>query len=133
MRFGPNPNPFSGLFTGPYAPFAWRWEAKAWKAQQKAAWREECAQMRAAWRAEQAQMKHAWRAENARMRAQWATECRRNPVAPLWSLLWTLFWIGFAVWMFTGGSEARHVVTELAITLGTTVRDFVVGLFGLMQ
>lgn len=133
MKSGPYPNPFSTLFNSSFGPLSWRWQAKSWRAQQKAAWREECAQMRAAWQAEQAQLKHSWRTENARMRAQWAAECRRNPVAPFWSLLWTLFWIGFAVWMFTGGSEARHVVTDLALALGNTVRELVVGLFGLMQ
>ncbi|MBN9659732.1 MAG: hypothetical protein J0H49_16225 [Acidobacteria bacterium] len=133
MRFGPNPNPFSTLFHSSYGPFPWRWQARAWNASQKAAWREETAQMRAAWRAEQAQMKHAWRAESATMRAQWAAECRRNSIAPLWSLVWTLFWIGFAVWMLTGGSEARHVLTEAVLALGTTVRDMAVSLFGLMQ
>ncbi len=133
MRFGPNPNPFSQMFNASFSPLDWRWQAKAWKAGQRAAWRAECAQMKAAWKSERDQMKHAWRAENARMRDQWATECRRNPVAPFWSLLWTLFWIGFAVWMFTGGSEARHILTDLVLSLGSTLRDFVASLFGLMQ
>ncbi|MGJ5819427.1 hypothetical protein [Paludibaculum fermentans] len=133
MRFGSNPNSFSSLFGSSFGPFTWRWQAKAWQAAQKAEWTAECAQMRAAWRAEQAQMKHAWRAEHGRMRAQWAEECGRNQTAPFWSLLWTLFWIAFAVWMFTGGSEARHFVTNALLSLGGMANDAAASLFGLMQ
>ncbi|WP_321477993.1 hypothetical protein [uncultured Paludibaculum sp.] len=89
--------------------------------------------MKAEWRAEHGQAKRAWREEVAQAKAAWTAECRRDSGASVWSMLWIFFWIGFVVWMITGGDEARQTLIGVGFWLGNTVRDLVVSLFGLMQ
>jgi len=38
---------------------------------------------------------------------------RRNPVRSIFSWLWACFWIGLAIWLVTGGAEARHAIWDM--------------------
>ena len=45
-------------------------------------------------------------------------------------MIWTAFWIGFALFMVFGGPEARHMVIQLMQSLGHALKGVVQDLLG---
>jgi hypothetical protein len=85
MTMNPRPSFFDRLF-GPGSPHAWsQWAA--WETQ------------KATWKAQRQAQRIAWKAQHDAQRAAWKAQRRqyRGPFAALWSLIWTVFFVGLAL------------------------------------
>jgi hypothetical protein len=100
------PNIFDRIFGRPLDPdweakLHWKAERFAWKLRsdlERVAWNAaHGAADRAAWKAQRDAERVAWKAQRQAERAAWRAE--HHPFGAVWSVFWTLFWIGFALLM----------------------------------
>ena len=108
MTMNPRPSFIDRLF-GPGTMNAWSQRA-AWETQ-KAAWKAQRQAQRIAWKVQRDAHRAAWNKESHVDRWRY-----RGPFAALWGLVWTVFWVGFALLLVVSPefrSRALHFVLAI--------------------
>lgn len=104
----PRPSLFHRLF-GAGAANAWNQRA-AWESQ-KLAWKAQRQTQKAAWQAQRNAQRAAWKAQSRSLRGRY-----REPFALLWSMVWSVFWVGLLV-LLVISPEFRSRAMHLAMAL----------------
>ena len=108
MTMNPRPSFFDRIF-GPGIADAWSQKA-AWGAQ-RAAWKAQRQAQRIAWKAQRDAQRAAWRAQSHSFRWRY-----HGPFAVLWSLIWTVFWVGLVA-LLVISPEFRSRVMHFVVSI----------------